>query len=200
MNRKEKEFFLRKELIIDAAKQLFIENGFENTTMDDIAKKAEYTKPTLYKYFKNKEEILFGLYLKGWQESVDVVLSEMENVQTGFDKLVIAANTYCDYFRKNSVYFMLLNYVHSNAIKLNDDNSEKKENHKKQVDEFIGKMESIINDGIEDKSIYDGLDVKLAVEYFLNNLYVIMHNFYRKYKNDENYIEKSIEIMMRTFK
>ena len=95
---------------------------------------------------------------------------------------------------------MLLNYVHSNAIKLNDDNSEKKENHKKQVDEFIGKMESIINDGIEDKSIYDGLDVKLAVEYFLNNLYVIMHNFYRKYKNDENYIEKSIEMMMRTFK
>lgn len=200
MNRKEKEFFLRKELIIDAAKQLFIDAGFEEITMDDIAKKAEYTKPTLYKYFKNKEEILFGLYLKGWQESVDVVLSEMENVQTGFDKLIIAAKTNCNFFVKNSVYFMLLNYVHSNAIKLNDDNSEKKENHKKQVNEFIKKMESIINNGIEDKSIYDGLDVKLAVEYFLNNLYIIMHNFYRKYKNDENYIEKSIEIMMRTFK
>ena len=57
MNRKEKEILLRKELIIDAAEELFIESGFEKTTMDNIAEKAEYTKPTLYKYFKNREDI-----------------------------------------------------------------------------------------------------------------------------------------------
>lgn len=200
MGRKEKEVFLRKELIIDAAKQLFIDVGFEKTTMDDIAKKAEYTKPTLYKYFKNKEEILFGLYLKGWEESVDTLLVKMENVQTGFDKLVIAANAYCQFFKDNPVYFMLINYVHSNAIKLDDEDSERKENHKKDRAEFIKKMESIISNGFQDKSIYDGLDVKLTVEYFLNNIYIIMHNFYKKYKDDEKYILKSIEMMMRTFK
>ena len=200
MNRKEKEHYLRKELIIDAAKQLFIDDGFEKTTMDDIAKKAEYTKPTLYKYFKNKEEILLGLYMRGWNKIVETILIAMENKEKGFDKLIVAANAYCQFSIDNPVYFMLINYVHSNAIKLDDEDSERKEKHKKDRDEFIEKMELIVSDGFQDKSIYDGLDVKLAVEYFLNNIYITMHNFYKKYKDDENYIAKSIEMMMRTFK
>jgi len=43
--------------IIAAAECLFSEKGLERTTMDDIAKKADYSKATIYVYFKNKDEI-----------------------------------------------------------------------------------------------------------------------------------------------
>lgn len=43
--------------ILETAKQLFSEKGVGPTTMDDIAKKADYSKSTLYVYFKNKEDI-----------------------------------------------------------------------------------------------------------------------------------------------
>jgi AcrR family transcriptional regulator len=49
--------------IIRAAEKLFSEKGIESTTMDNIAKEAEYSKATIYVYFKNKEEIISSITL-----------------------------------------------------------------------------------------------------------------------------------------
>ena len=46
--------------ILAAAERLFTEKGTEKTTMDDIAREAEYSKATLYVYFQSKEEIIFS--------------------------------------------------------------------------------------------------------------------------------------------
>lgn len=43
-----------------AAAQLFSERGFQGTSLDDIATSLGVTKPTLYHYIANKEEILFA--------------------------------------------------------------------------------------------------------------------------------------------
>lgn len=44
-------------LLIDVARQLFAKQGFENTTMNDIAEASGKGRRTLYTYFKNKEEV-----------------------------------------------------------------------------------------------------------------------------------------------
>jgi AcrR family transcriptional regulator len=44
--------------IIAAAEALFKANGFEQTTMDDIASKAEISRATLFNYFPSKESLL----------------------------------------------------------------------------------------------------------------------------------------------
>jgi len=44
-------------LLIDVARQLFARQGFENTTMNDIAEASGKGRRTLYTYFKNKEEV-----------------------------------------------------------------------------------------------------------------------------------------------
>lgn len=46
-----------KKSILDTAEKLFSEKGIRQTTMDDIAKAADYSKSTLYVYFKSKDEI-----------------------------------------------------------------------------------------------------------------------------------------------
>ena len=46
-----------RENIITAARKLFEDKGIAATTVDDIAKEADYSKSTLYVYFKNKDEI-----------------------------------------------------------------------------------------------------------------------------------------------
>jgi len=53
--------------ILRAAESLFLEKGIENTTMDNIAKTADYSKATLYVYFKNKEEIISSITLISMQ-------------------------------------------------------------------------------------------------------------------------------------
>ena len=51
--------------ILAAAERLFAEKGIEKTTMDDIARVAEYSKATLYVYFQSKEEIVNAILLSG---------------------------------------------------------------------------------------------------------------------------------------
>ena len=55
--RKEREKQQRKEEIIQAAEQVFFSKGFEQSTMDDVAERAELSKGTLYLYFISKEDL-----------------------------------------------------------------------------------------------------------------------------------------------
>lgn len=63
MDRKRLESFNIKN-ILHAADSLFAEFGYVNTTMDKIAKLADYSKTTLYAYFRSKDEIFFTLMLE----------------------------------------------------------------------------------------------------------------------------------------
>jgi AcrR family transcriptional regulator len=49
--------------ILAAAAVLFERRGLEQTTMDDIAREADYSKSTIYVYFKSKEEIYYHIVL-----------------------------------------------------------------------------------------------------------------------------------------
>lgn len=48
----------RRATLIEAAGKLFVEKGYEATTMDEIAAAASFAKGTLYHYFANKAELL----------------------------------------------------------------------------------------------------------------------------------------------
>ncbi|MEM1486313.1 TetR/AcrR family transcriptional regulator [Oscillospiraceae bacterium PP1C4] len=54
-----------REQMLTAAEKLFEAKGVAGTTMDDIAKAADYSKATIYVYFKNKDEIVNALVLRG---------------------------------------------------------------------------------------------------------------------------------------
>ena len=65
MGRRKKEpESVHRGSIAAAAERLFAEKGIEQTTMDDIARQAGYSKATLYVYFKNKEAIVAALVLE----------------------------------------------------------------------------------------------------------------------------------------
>lgn len=51
----------KRELILEAALELFRQNGFRRTSMEDIAEAADIAKGTLYLYFKSKEELFAAL-------------------------------------------------------------------------------------------------------------------------------------------
>jgi AcrR family transcriptional regulator len=51
----------RREAIVMAAKQAFLERGFTGATMDEIAARAGTTKRTVYNHFRNKEALFVGI-------------------------------------------------------------------------------------------------------------------------------------------
>ncbi|MEI6899671.1 MAG: helix-turn-helix domain-containing protein, partial [Bacteroidota bacterium] len=66
--RKTKERQELKDLILSAAKSLFIEKGIDETSIRNIAERIEYSPATIYLYFKDKDEILHELHSQGFQE------------------------------------------------------------------------------------------------------------------------------------
>ncbi len=49
----------RKQQILKAALETFASAGYEETTMTHIANQSKISRPTVYQYFQNKEEILY---------------------------------------------------------------------------------------------------------------------------------------------
>lgn len=47
--------------MLDAAQQVFVENGYHDTSMDDIAVAATVSKPVLYQHFPGKHELFLDL-------------------------------------------------------------------------------------------------------------------------------------------
>lgn len=47
----------KKQRIFEVAVELFLKNGFDNTSMDQIAEQAGVSKQTVYSHFRNKEDL-----------------------------------------------------------------------------------------------------------------------------------------------
>ena len=59
----------RRKDILDAAQRLFVRQGFNETTVGDIAEEAGMGTGTMYLYFPSKEHVLEGLHLRFRDES-----------------------------------------------------------------------------------------------------------------------------------
>ncbi|MCU5775449.1 TetR/AcrR family transcriptional regulator [Erwiniaceae bacterium BAC15a-03b] len=58
---RERQRAARRQGILFAAGDLFEINGFEATSLEDVAVKAELSIPTIYSFFKSKQDLLLGL-------------------------------------------------------------------------------------------------------------------------------------------
>ena len=65
VSHRERQREAKRNAVLQAAAQLFNERGFHATSLDDIAARLNVTKPTLYYYVKNKDEILLQCVSKG---------------------------------------------------------------------------------------------------------------------------------------
>ena len=102
----------RNEEIFRVISRMFAEKGYLETTMRDIARELNIKPPSLYNYFKCKEEALFILV----KESMENALKKMENICnsniSAEEKLyrIIEFHTYA-YSIKKEGPTLLLNHV-----------------------------------------------------------------------------------------
>ena len=86
----------RRQVIVEAALECFLQYGFAKTSLDDIAKRAGLSRPLLYLLFKNKEELfvetLRSLYMAELDCARPVVglqLSKKETLVQLYEELLI---------------------------------------------------------------------------------------------------------------
>ena len=78
---------MKRLAILRVAAETFNRAGFHQTTLTDLAKQLNVTKPTLYYYVKNKDDILGGILEIAMVQLREVIGREPQPAASGYDCL-----------------------------------------------------------------------------------------------------------------
>lgn len=101
-----------REKLIEVARQLFLNKGVENTTMNDIAEASEKGRRTIYTYFKNKKEI-YNAVIEQQSDNIVMRLRDVASLDESplvkLEKYLYLRLSLFDDFQKNdkSAWFTL---------------------------------------------------------------------------------------------
>ncbi|OEF95702.1 TetR/AcrR family transcriptional regulator [Desulfuribacillus alkaliarsenatis] len=74
-NRQERDREERRELILNAASEIIMQEGIEKLSVRKIGKKIEYSPAIIYHYFKDMDEIIFHVMSRGYQKIIGALAS-----------------------------------------------------------------------------------------------------------------------------
>ena len=100
-----------RERILAVAQELFTRQGYDKTSLRDIAERLEITKAALYYYFPRKEDILLELHLR-LQTLGETIIAELEAAPDGAARVAIwprLANEMIDFMVDNRELLLLHN-------------------------------------------------------------------------------------------
>ena len=162
--RKKREKEQRNKDILDAAERLFFSRGYEDVSMDQIAREVELNKATLYLYVKNKETLFATIVLRGIRILQEKFTECMEKQVPGVVKVTLMGQAYYQFSQEYPDYQKMIQFYGTERFS--------KENPcTAEIGKGYGTCRMILRDaiqeGIEDGTIRDDLDPFLISMYLM---------------------------------
>jgi TetR/AcrR family fatty acid metabolism transcriptional regulator len=98
----------KKQLILKVANEVFAEKGFQETTISQIAQKANIAEGSIYDYFKNKEDLLFSIPEERMENFLSGLQEHLKGMQGALEKLRKLIWYHLDFYEKNKDYTRIL--------------------------------------------------------------------------------------------
>jgi len=105
--RKLKEKEEMRKLILDGARKVFLEKGYESASIRNIAEEINYSPSSIYFYFKEKGEIFQELHEEGFR----LLLSKMQvlaHVSDPYERLKAMGAVFIDFAMHNKDFYNLM--------------------------------------------------------------------------------------------
>ncbi len=153
----------RKEEIFYIISQIISESGFSAVSTTEIARRLGVSQPAIYKYFKNKDELI-KYFLEQVRENLNKVVKTAEKGKTTEEKLKILYKEHLELIEKTKV---LPRIVFADEIHLG---SEKREKLKDAIFFYRDSIKKIIEKGIEKGEVKKDIDPELATRFFLGSI------------------------------
>jgi AcrR family transcriptional regulator len=207
LSRRDKEKLAREKDIISAAEKIFSEKGFDGTSMDEIAKEAEFTKRTVYQYFKSKEDLFFAVVLRCLKKLISHISRLNETHLNGYMKMQKGCKKFYEFYKTNPETFRIISYWGHVKKKLEEQDGKQKEllDFNKAMFESIAQ---IIEEGKKDGSINLDIDSQktafsliFLMTSFFNQLSVTGESFTKSFSMDiEGFSFFTIEFVLKSLK
>ncbi len=163
---RERQKAMRRKAIGEAGVALFERQGFDNTTIEQIAREAGVSAPTVFKYFGSKQEILLEMLQKadeGALEDARVHMAEMDDPLDAMCYLEQVLVEHALSMLPAPIWHELLLHV------LGGDRSDLPAQYKRHNEALQHEIASLLRDLQERGKLRADLDVELAA--FLLNDY-----------------------------
>jgi AcrR family transcriptional regulator len=154
-NRKERQKEELRGKILEAAKALFIERGFEETSIRNIAERIEYSPTTIYLYFKDKDDIFYALHQEGFM-LLNQYLRALQNVADPFERLKAITKAYINFALENREFYDLMFISRSPMNALTKDDEKWVEGNK-----AFGALKGTMTECIQ-KGYFKGMDPEIV--------------------------------------
>lgn len=105
--RKAKEKEDLKRAILDAARELFLEHGYDRTSMRMIAQRIAYSPTTIYLYFKDKDAIFHALHQEAFQ-LLGMHFAPLAHVSDPMERLTAMGRVYLEFAQANPGLYDLM--------------------------------------------------------------------------------------------
>jgi AcrR family transcriptional regulator len=192
----------RRRRILEAARNLFCDKGIANTTMEDIARAADYTRRTLYAYFRSRDEIYLLVYLEDLGNRWEHQKAAMATAGTGREKLRVWGESFYAYSRRNPQSLRLQVHWDYRGLAIDRIDADVFENFRRKNDEVADGLREIFRMGIEDGSLRPDLSVDLCLSNYILTLRCILNRAlfpgysFAKYDADQ-YVNNFIDLFLR---
>lgn len=127
LSRKDRERLVRRQAMIDSARSVFAEKGYEAATIEEIAHRAEFGKGTIYNYFDGgKEEILLAVIEDLFDQLsslADEILSAAEKSGSTFREMLFRfIEAYLHFFNeRRDLFFIIMKEVNRMMLSENQE-------------------------------------------------------------------------------
>ena len=160
LSRREREKLWQRREMLSAALDLFSTKGYHNVSMREVAQKSEFAIGTLYKFFKNKEDLYKSLIFEQADRFHEALTKAIEDADDEIEKLRDYIRAKGEVFSENAamirLYFAETRGASFNIMAGLD--SEIREQHS----DFLQKLAMVFESGIK-KKIFK----KIADPYYL---------------------------------
>jgi AcrR family transcriptional regulator len=96
-----------KQSILDAAKALFLKDGYEATSIRKIAAEIEFSPTTIYLYYKDKTEIAHALHQEGFK-LLGEQFKVLSYIEEPFERLKAMGKVYIHFALENRDFYELM--------------------------------------------------------------------------------------------
>ncbi|MFW5993419.1 MAG: TetR/AcrR family transcriptional regulator [Desulfohalobiaceae bacterium] len=173
MQLKQRERALRRDLILDAALQLFAQRPFHEIGMRDIADEAGISPASIYRYFSSRDDILAEILGYAVEEGRQRQQERLQNSATDFEDV---AQGIVDFFlEKESTLQMLSHFLLREEV-----DEEAREKFKAVRQHYLGEFDQILV-----RMGYEGGNVRLFSNAFFASMLGIALSFRNQDQNPE---------------
>lgn len=192
--RKKESKNIHRKNISTVAEQLFMKKGIENTSMNDIAKEAGYSKATLYVYFKNKEELISVLVLESMQKLYDYISLALEKSNDTRERYTEICHALLKYQEEYPFYFKMVLETINIDFETTSFLPEEKETFKigEQINELLA---DFVKSGISSGQIRSDIEVLPTIFSFWG----MISGLIQIATNKEEYVEQRMEMSKAEF-